>query len=54
MASVEDAAEAVQAAASASGIALKGRKLRVAFSPPREGEAWPPEGYAERERPPVC
>ena len=43
----------VEAAASAGGLVLNGRKLRVAFAPPRDGEAWPPPGFAESERPPV-
>ena len=53
MASVEHASEAVAAAATAQGIALKGRKLRVSFSPPKEDQQWPPEGYVETERPPL-
>ena len=47
------ATDAVEAAASAGGLVLNGRKLRVAFAPPRDGEAWPPPGFAESERPPV-
>ena len=31
---------------------VRGSK-RVAFAPPRDGEAWPPPGFAESERPPV-
>ena len=53
MSAVAHAAEAVEAAATKSGLVLRGRKLNVAFSPPREGEVWPPKGYTERERPPV-
>ena len=54
MSDVAHAAEAVEAAATKSGLVLRGRKLNVAFSPPREDEQWPPKGYTERERPPVC
>ena len=54
MDSVEHATEAVAAAATAQGVALKGRTLRVSFSPPKEEQQWPPDGYAETERPPLC
>ena len=54
MSGVAHAAEAIEAAATKSGLVLRGRKLNVAFSPPREDEQWPPKGYTERERPPVC
>ena len=54
MDSVEHATEAVAAAATAQGVALKGRKLRVSFSPPKEEQEWPPDGYVETERPPLC
>ena len=54
MASVEHATEAVAAAATGQGLALKGRKLRVSYSPPKDDQQWPPEGYVETERPPLC
>ena len=34
-------------------LRLGGRRLRVAFAPPREGDDWPPGPGEEKERPPV-
>jgi len=53
MSTLEAATTAVDKAASEAGLVLGGRRLRVAFAPPREGEAWPPEGHTELERPPL-
>lgn len=36
------------------GVKMNGRKLRVNFAAPREGEVWPPKGHEHRDRPPVC
>ena len=49
--------EAKKAEASADAeygsLKLGGRRLRVAFSPPQDGDDWPPKPADERERPPI-
>lgn len=35
------------------GIVMGGRRLRIHFAPPKQGDVWPPVGE-QRERPPVC
>ena len=62
MASADGAARVVAAAAAAAAapaasggvVAIDGKKLRVNLAPLKDGEAWPPPGHTERERPPVC
>ena len=36
-----------------AGIMMRGRRLRVRFSPPNAAEAWPPPQHEQHERPPV-
>jgi len=51
--SVAHAQRAVDRAASSAGVRIGGKRLRVAFSPPRDGETWPPTEHKELERPPI-
>ena len=46
-------ARAEATSATKGGIVIGGRRLRVHFSPIRDGEEWPPSPSEERERPPV-
>jgi len=53
MGSIAAAQAAVRAAASNAGVALGKRKLRLNFAPVKPDEVWPPEGFKQRERPPL-
>lgn len=60
MASVEAARELVARAADPSGKGLRvagskaKKRLQVALAqPPKDGDAWPPPGFAEQEFPPI-
>jgi predicted sulfurtransferase len=43
----------VEAAKAEAGLKIGKRRLRVNFAPPNEDEAWPPEDFEQKERPPV-
>ena len=51
MDTVGDATRSMDRAASKKGVEINGRKLRLAYSPPKEGERWPPKGVKQLERP---
>ncbi len=47
------AARAAVERALLGGVRVDGKKARVAFAVARDGEQWPPPGFAQREYPPV-
>jgi len=53
MKSQADAEKFVELAKEGNGIKIGKRRLRVNFSPPAEGEEWPPADFKQFERPPV-
>jgi predicted sulfurtransferase len=48
----ELAAASVEAAEQKK-VSLKGRNLKVSFSPPKEGDVWPPAGHVALDRPKI-